>query len=269
MEVAQVAVEPPPLPTAVLAGRVVDGTTQAPVERARVVLSADPAVLPDNRVAITDVSGSFRFPQLPATDTYELRVSKTGFATQWYGEAPPDYVTTKIALAQDEVEEQLVVAIVPEVWIEGRINDEDGTPLSGALVEASRAVFADGVRTLVSTADAMTDDRGDFRLSGLVPGQYYLSTRDPAFVGVADATGPLRYPDTFFPGVVEPGDAERLALDSGRPLAPVSLTLIIGRPQRVTRLPNRRPRQRAQSPDRLHSGHAGSGRAGPGHSGVG
>ena len=43
-----------------------------------------------------------------------------------------------------------------------------------------------------------TDDRGEFRLTGLPAGQYFIVARDPAFNNVGDESGALRYaPDVL------------------------------------------------------------------------
>jgi protocatechuate 3,4-dioxygenase beta subunit len=212
---------------------VTDGVSQQPLVRARVVLSADVAALPVNRVLLTDADGRYRFTQLPAADTFVVTVSKTGYATQSLGAAPPTYAPVPVRLAPGEVRDAVDVRLTPEVWIAGRLLDTDGTPLANGVVEMSRAVFDAGTRTLVPVSDAMTNDRGEFRVTGLPPGQYYLSARDPAFFAVGDNSGRLEYPETFFPGVLSPDEATRITLEAGGTPPPVTLTLRIGTPTRA------------------------------------
>ncbi len=233
IEVAQVDAAPPPVPRGVLAGRVMALASNTPIVRARVVLPAPEEVLPFNRVALTDADGRFRFTDLPAANSFLLTASKTGFAPRAFGEAPPAVPPTLVALAQDEVKDAIVIPLIAQVSIAGRVLDEDGTPFAGALVEAMRAVFENDRRTLVTVADAMTDDRGEFRLVGLPPGQYYLSAFDPAFAGVGDAQGQLFYSPTFYPGVVFPDEATRITLDPGVASERVEFGLKIIRPARV------------------------------------
>ena len=232
VEVAVRPVEAPPVPTGEMAGRVTDAVSQRPLARARVILTASHDVLKFNRVLMTDEDGRFRFTSLPAGDSFVLSASKTGYAAQGAGEMPPLHEPMPMRLAAGEIREKVDVALTPAVFIAGRLRDTDGTPLASGLVEASRAVVEGGQRTLVPVADAITNDRGEFRVVGLPPGQYYVSARDPVFVGVADATGPLTYPETFFPGVLSPDDATRLTLDAGTPPAPVDFTLQAGTPVR-------------------------------------
>jgi hypothetical protein len=224
---------PPPVPKGVIAGKVVVQTTDAPIARARVVLSAAEDVLPFNRVVVTAADGTFRFTDLPIGTSYVVTASKTGFAARAYGEGPPATPPALIALTDAEVKQDLQIALPAHVFISGRVLDEDGQPFAGALVEAMRAVFDQGRRTLVTIADATTDERGEFRLVGLSPGQYYVSAFDPAFANVGDKDGQLFYSPTFYPGVVFPDEAGRITLDSGTASERIEFKLRLIKPARV------------------------------------
>jgi Carboxypeptidase regulatory-like domain len=233
IQVPQTDAAPPPPPRGVIAGRVAAFSTNAPIARARVILEADPLVMEFPRVVLTEANGSFRFTDLPATDSFRLTVVKTGYAPRAFGEAPPAVPPSLITLRQDEVKEGIVIQLAAQVSIAGRVLDEDGTPFAGALVEAMRAVFDGQKRTLVTVAEAVTDDRGEFRLVGLSPGQYYLSGFDPAFRSVGDKDGQLFYSPTFYPGVVFPDEAVRITLDPGVASERLEFKLQIIRPSRV------------------------------------
>lgn len=224
---------PPPVPKGVIAGKVVTVATQTPIARARVVLSADAEVLPFNRVVVTGADGTFRFTELPIGKSFVVTASKTGFAARAFGEGPPSVTPTAIALGEAEVKEGLQIELPAHVFIAGRVLDEDGEPFAGALVEAMRAVFDQGRRTLVTIADATTDERGEFRLVGLSPGQYYVSAFDPSFANVGDKDGQLFYSPTFYPGVVFPDEAVRITLDAGTASERIEFKLRLIKPARV------------------------------------
>ena len=233
VQVPQTEVAPPPPPRGVIAGRITAFSTSAPLGRARVILSADPAAMPFPRVLLTEADGTFRFTELPATDSFLLTVTKTGYAPRAFGEAPPAVPPTLITLKPDEVRDNVVVQLAAQVSIAGRVLDEDGTPFAGALVEAMRAVYEGQKRTLVTVSEAVTDDRGEFRLVGLAPGQYFLSAFDPAFQNIGDKDGQLFYSPTFYPGVVFPDEAVRITLDPGVNSERLEFKLQIIRPSRV------------------------------------
>lgn len=89
--------------------------------------------------------------------------------------------------------------------IVGRILDEHGAPLNGASVDALVTRIDRGTEVLESVASAQTDDHGDFRLSGLAPGLYYVSAIDPA----KDA---LHYSPTYAPGTVFADEAQTITV---------------------------------------------------------
>ena len=59
--------------------------------------------------------------------------------------------------------------------VSGRVLDEAGEPLAGANVMTMQYKFFNGKRRLVPTrGNTTTDDVGQYRLSGLEPGEYYV-----------------------------------------------------------------------------------------------
>jgi hypothetical protein len=202
----------PARPQGVIAGRITDVTTQQPIVHARVIVSADcPAAapgappcdgpLPQNRVALTDADGRYRMTELPAASTFIIRAGHPGYAPQAYGELPPATPPRYVTLAADQVLENVDLALAPEVVLAGVVQDEDGTPFAGALVEALRAVYVDGRRELIAAAE------GEFRLSQMSPGQYYVTAFDPASLERAELNGAnvTDIPVHFQYGQVEPG----------------------------------------------------------------
>jgi hypothetical protein len=247
--VQQVTPAPPePPPTGAISGRITSLGDSKPVARARVVLTADemfkcPADMPAARVAecprynrtiITGEDGRFTFDKLPRGKTFLITASKTGFAPRAYGETPPAVPPSYVELKVDEKKENLDIQLAPHNFIEGRLLDEDGSPFGGALVEALRAVYTNGQRSFVTVAESITDDRGNFRLFGIPPGQYFVTAFDPAFAKVGDHLGQLFYGPTFYPGTPYQDEAVRITLDPGVPITGLEFKLKIIKPARVT-----------------------------------
>ncbi len=215
--------------TGVLAGRVTSAAGGAPVARAR-VLVASPA-LAEARVALTDADGRYRVAELPA-GRFTITVIKTGFVTTVFGR-PTTGAPLEVELTAGQQSLSADVELPVAGTIAGRIADEDGTPLARARVSAVRPRFQDGEETLVVTGSAFTDDRGEFRIDGLPPALYFVAAADPAFDQVGDASGPLEYSPTYFPGTVFPDEATRVKVEAGRVTPPVEFGLQIVRPARV------------------------------------
>jgi protocatechuate 3,4-dioxygenase beta subunit len=244
------APKPAPQPArGVIAGRVTSLIDGQPIERVRLVVSALPDVLKQNRIALTDKDGRYSVPDLPVGQGFVVTASKTGYAPRAFGETPPAVPPQAVDLLLDQ-RFTADIELVREVVVTGRILDEKtGEPLAGALVDAQRTVFQDGMRTPVTVAESLTNDLGAYRLYGLPPGRYYVSAFDPAFASVGDPEGPLFYSPTFYPGGVVMDDATPILLDPDKPdTEAIEFRLKIVRPARV------RGRIATSSAEPLHAG---------------
>ena len=207
--------------------------TQAPVARARVTLSSDK--LPAPRVAITGADGRYAFDKLPP-GVFTVQASASGYAARAHGQQSTGAPAT-IRIGEAQQVSQIDIDLPAAGVIVGRILDEDQRPFVGASVEALAPRTENAQPTLVSMARTVTDDRGEFRLAGLLEGHYYVSAFDPAFAEAGDETGRLFYTATYYPGVVQLEEAQRVAVTPGaEPRATIVFALKIVRPARVSGL---------------------------------
>jgi protocatechuate 3,4-dioxygenase beta subunit len=202
----------------------IEGPDGTPLARARVVLRSTSLKRP--RGVVTDAQGAYGFRGLPAGE-YAIHVTKTGFALPHASGGPRGGVLLR--LAEHETRTRLRIALRPAGTIPGRLLDEDGTPLAGADIEARslRTESADGV------ASARSDDRGEFRLTGLAEGQYFVVARDPALEGTGEQSGPVRFAPTYFPGVLSSSEAQPVTVTEGRDSTRVEFRLRLARPARI------------------------------------
>jgi hypothetical protein len=170
---------PPTIGTASVSGRVVtDEPGAPPVRRAVVSLTGDG--LRPNRGAITDDEGRFRIESLPA-GRFTLTVSRSSFITSAYGASRPGRPGTPLVVRDGEAVAGLVVRLWRGAALAGVIRDETGAPLEGIPVTAVPARAASGpARSTLSNNGAVTNDLGEFRLFGLVPGTYVISATPTA-----------------------------------------------------------------------------------------
>jgi hypothetical protein len=158
-------------PTTELHGRVVDGVTHAPLPEAVVTLSGRGA---PQRV-IVDSKGQFSFRDLgPGTIT--LSATRGGYFGSGNGDRDPAAPPLAIDLASDRHASDLTLPL----WKLGAISGSvvaDGDPLVGVEIRALRKSLVTGAWRLVSVATTTTDDRGAYRLSGLLPGEYVIAAR--------------------------------------------------------------------------------------------
>jgi hypothetical protein len=231
--------------TAKLTGRILADDTGAPLDRARVSLVAEPvetaapptapaadAEVDERRITLTDRQGRYAFGELPA-GRYRISASKTGYVSRKLGQQRTSQPGTTIDVPEGGAVEIPDVRLPRGGVIAGRLFDEDARPISGALVEASRIQTQEGQRVLTAIGTHITDDLGNFRISGLPAGNYFLSGLDLTFTNAIDATGPLDYAPTYYPGVNYVGEARRITLEAVGQITNVTFNLRIARPSRI------------------------------------
>src|SRR5256885_12340692 len=59
--------------------------------------------------------------------------------------------------------------------IAGRVLDEDGEAMPGVMVRVMRYQYLQGERRLTPAGGGQTDDKGQYRVWGLMPGDYYVN----------------------------------------------------------------------------------------------
>ena len=219
-----------PAPTAQIAGLIKNASTDAPLARARVSATAE--VLAEPRVVLSGPDGRYALGDLPA-GSYTVTVTRTGFAPQIYSTGRA-ITASPITLAAGQQAGGIDFALVPGGYISGRIMDEDGTPFAGAIVDALVTRSDNGTDTLFSVSTSQTDDRGEFRLFGLAPGQYYVSASDPAFRAVSTPKGVLHYSPTYHPGVPFADQARAVVLTGTGEPPRVEFRLRLVPPARVS-----------------------------------
>jgi hypothetical protein len=123
--------------------------------------------------------------------------------------------------------------------ITGRITDEMGEPIAGATVFAMRSMYFEGRRRLVPASfggNPQTDDAGQYRLLGLVPGSYIVvaTMRDTWTVTEGGVEQTMGYAPTYFPGATSMTDARRITLGLGQEAAATDFSLIPGRAAKIS-----------------------------------
>ncbi len=172
--------------TAVISGRVMAADTGRPVKRARVFAVA--AELPDGRSATAAEDGSYEIADLPP-GRYTVGASKTGFAALSYGQRRPLRPGTPIQLKDGERLKGIDFALPRGSVITGHVYDEGGEPIARVSVRVLRSMYAQGQRMLVPAGSDQSDDRGEYRVYGLPPGNYFVSAVAPPADGGRGGSG--------------------------------------------------------------------------------
>jgi protocatechuate 3,4-dioxygenase beta subunit len=221
-----------------LVGRVTTGDSGRPILRAQVALIRVSETRP-SAFAFTDDAGLYSFEQV-AEGRYTLVVYKPGvYLETFYGRTTPD-TPPKILTITAGTETRIDVILPRAGVISGRIFDETGEPLPYATVVLARppgtTPTADqqtntpplivstvsgtsGLRVMTQPG-ATTNDRGEFRLFGLAPGEYMLYANPQTLQG-----DKRRHAPVYYPGVVDAAAAERIRILPGQEIVNVDFTL--------------------------------------------
>lgn len=212
-----------PPSSAQLSGRIIDHSTGAPIPGAQITLFPDPGESgrsnPSTWVhAVSGPDGSYAFPPLPP-GAYRLRTHKQGFVDVTRSPA------LRVTLEANGAPVRMDFTLSKGAVIAGRVLDPLGQPLVGAHVLALRSMpYGDSTR-LVPVGGAMpTDDGGEFRIFGLIGGEYFVAatpwpSADPASADKVWLT-------TYFPGTPKEDEARSLTVQTGDTSSDVVIQLV-------------------------------------------
>lgn len=206
-----------------MVGRLVDASTGEPIGEGVLVLRD--LVSRAQHIVTSDATGEFRLDDLPAA-SYSLHATALGYVQQQYGQRHPTDVAPPIDVAVGQTVTNIEVMLAPAGGIAGRVTRADGQPLAFADVEALRPELDGDQRVLVPVGYATSNERGEYLVTGVPAGLYYVATLDPDDPGTEDATGRIQVVQTFFPGVATPAAAERVRLSAGAERTNVDFPLV-------------------------------------------
>jgi hypothetical protein len=194
-----------------IAGAVVDGQTNAPLNRTTVSIqnvTGEPA-----RSVITGSDGQFRFEGVHK-GKYSLTAEHNSIQQAYMQHALYQPYASAIATGDNEQTENIVFRFIPGSAITGYVKDLHGEPVRGILVRAYRIVGPNKQAQTAGTGS--TNDLGYYRIHALAAGTYILVLNARAWkYEAAEEANPSAFPVTFFPGVTDPARAGTIHVDAG------------------------------------------------------
>jgi len=170
-------------------------------------------------IVLTDAAGHFSFKDQPP-GTYGIRAALEGyFGFPVEGTAYPTTTKSIIVEAQKPVPPKDIF-MVKGGTIAGRVRDPNGQLASGVSVAAMRLSYSNGRPQWTASISKPTDDRGEFRIFWVAPGEYFVGVTPRAATGPQDS-----WARTFFPGVVEPTAAAALILKEGAEISGIEFSI--------------------------------------------
>ena len=171
---------------------------------------------------MTDAEGRYELTQLPA-GTYLLNATRGGYVDVAYGQRRPFDRGRPLKLSEGAVLQNIDFAMPPGAVVTGRVVDEVGEAVAHASVSLVRRRYVNGRKRLVGQNGGSTDDRGEFRIFGVAPGDYVMSaTLHMSDFGSRDRE---RYVPTYYPGTPVVSEAQRLTIGPGQEVSGIIIAL--------------------------------------------
>ncbi|HEY6339280.1 MAG TPA: carboxypeptidase-like regulatory domain-containing protein [Candidatus Sulfotelmatobacter sp.] len=210
--------------TAAVGGRVARDPGGEPVKKALIELIAENQTEGGDYTTLTGSDGSFRLEGV-APGRYHLFAERTGFleVEKHHTQAAGRVLTLTAGQDLTDVFVRLQAAAV----VTGRVTDEDGDPLADAQVAVLRQTFVAGRTRWQQAGAERTNDLGEYRVAGLVAGNYYVSVSPPpdfksliaaasnAASAEARTNATTAYATTYYPGTQDLRQAAAVQLHAG------------------------------------------------------
>jgi 5-hydroxyisourate hydrolase-like protein (transthyretin family) len=206
-------------------GIVVDAKTEQPL--AEVELSILESAQPAGQafeVIQSDGNGRFRFGNL-AEGKYTVQASRQGYAEQAFLQHENFWTGIAVGPGKDSLHTRF--PLTPSATITGQVTDENGEPVRGANVTLWTERMENGVRRVVQTQYAATDDEGRYRIGHLLPGKYSASVSATPWysryvpderrsIGLQNALPDLVYSKRYYPNVRDWHEMKWIVLQTGQ-----------------------------------------------------
>ena len=217
-----------------ISGTVVNAITGEPLHRVQILAEGQHSNSATTPFTTSDVKGNFTLVDL-APGQYRLKAQRNGYLDTYYGSRRAEGKGVPISVESGHEVKGLQFKLVPAGAIAGTIREADGEPLERAAVDVYRVQFQAGRRRATGVEDvdrAYTDDLGQFRITGLPPGRYYVRAeprRIPSHRlehhSRPTAGSPEILIPSLHPGVQDPAAARLVEVAAGAKITGVDVVL--------------------------------------------
>lgn len=150
--------------------------------------------------ATTDADGRYTLTRLPA-GAYPIEFRRPGFVTLQWGQEQAGQPGRLVRIRSGENARRIDAELARGGAITGTVTDEFSDPVENVTVRAL-ALNQESERPIaVGAAAVQTDDRGRYRLFGLLPGRYLVATA--ATNEAPDRRTGKGYPPIYYPGAAD------------------------------------------------------------------
>ena len=174
-------------------------------------------------IASTDAAGVFRFTDVDP-GRYGIFGRKAGYVSK-------QFRGSTFTLISGQELTGVVIKMLPQGVISGKVTDADGDPVYPAMVQVLTPRYFRGKRQYQAVMGTAVNDLGEFRLANLAPGPYLMSamsqTRTPGLIraGAPKGAPEENYTPTYYPGGTDAAQATPIVVTAGSNLRGMDIRL--------------------------------------------
>jgi len=187
------------------------------MDEARARESVGTRAIPPGLTAVTDADGRFAVKDVPVGNARVYAQLEGYFAPPVNGEFGSRAHLT--ALVKDGEATAVKLSMVPAATLSGKVLDPSGKPLFNSVLQLLRPAYITGNASFALVAAKPTDDRGEYRVYPVPPGEYYVA----ASSGLPGAPGPATA--TLYPNADRVDAASKIVLAAGKEMTGVDVHL--------------------------------------------
>ncbi|HEX4230167.1 MAG TPA: hypothetical protein VHZ07_15945 [Bryobacteraceae bacterium] len=211
----------------VLDGTAVDFITGEPLRKVTIRLILSRASAP-GYLGVTDAEGHFHLEGI-AAGNYDLTGESTGYLRSEYGARRAGGPGTILNLKPSDKLSDVRVKLVRCSVIAGKITDDHGEPIRNALVVTVSPGWLWGQRTYDQSDGVWTNDRGEYRITDLKPGRYYLCAGKSSGSFVEKQGGQeMQVLATCYPDSRSPDGATQIEVQTGQDALGLDIRMPVG-----------------------------------------
>ena len=201
--------------TSILQGTVITAGTSEPVGGVEISLFTTSDTRTRMRTT-SDAQGSFVFENLSA-GKYVVQANREGFFNSPQGNPLPSPVANVTVDAATS--HRILITLIAGAVVSGTITDVEGLPIAGVQMSAMKLQYEDGRPVFAAGTPAVaTNNRGEYRIPWLPPGEYYLRAE------YADPQQQFAR-RTYYPGTTDSLTAVPLMIRGGESLTGINFTI--------------------------------------------
>jgi hypothetical protein len=221
----------------VVQGQVVNAITGEPLKKATVRLIRTNTKTSDDMTQgaqgysmASEAGGNFKIENVEPGD-YRLSGDRTGYLNGQYGAKRFGQRGTTITLRPGQQMTNISLPLTPQAVISGKVLDQDGDPVNGAMVQVVVTTWQRGKMRYMPRNGSNTNDLGEYRIANVRPGKYYLLVQRVRYMPNNDLPPEPGKPDirpirTYYPEAANLQSATQLDVKAGQELSDMNIRLL-------------------------------------------